>query len=132
MKAQVHVLQSGAAEVAYRTGSEHRRCWINGCDVAGVEPLDVSRRVCCWVARHAPVDHVNRPIAIWPSTPDQIADSVCTRSVSPACNLVHGQSIAAVESNNAADLPVSDDGVDRRVQVTAELLSATDWELVGD
>src|SRR5580704_3895635 len=52
--------------------------------------------------------------------------------IAPAAEVVEGESIPAVQRDNAADLPVANDGVDDVVDVVAELFAAADGELVGE
>src|SRR5206468_5393174 len=62
-------------------------------------------------------------------------DSAGVRGVtadSPASKFIQGEGIAAMERNDCAHFPITDDGIYDRVQVVTELFAVSERKLVSD
>ena len=108
-------------------------CVRHSGNVAGVKPLDV--RGNAGTEGYELVLDGDRAVAIWQVRQSVRSDGVgagVVAVIAPAAEVVQSESVPAVKSENAADLPVADDGVDDVVDIMAELFAAADGKLVGE
>jgi hypothetical protein len=74
-------------------------------------------------------------VAIWQISQRVWANGVGAGMVAvgaPAAEVIQSKRVSAVESENAADLPVANDSVNDRVGVVVKLLTAADRQLVSE
>src|SRR5450432_1971790 len=78
---------------------------------------------------------VNRTITTWSFRQSLGANSICKGiiglEITPATELIQGQRVSGVGGHNGANLPISDDRIERGIHVLAELFAASDRERVG-
>ena len=135
VQAQIHIGKSGTATIADRAGSKRVSSRVG--DVARVKPLDVTGTgICAGTTGHHFIHRVKAAVATRPGAQEVVANAIrsggLALEVTPATELVQGQSISSVERHNSTDLPITHDRVKCGIHVVTELLAPADGKLIGD